>query len=126
MSAGRRAVHAPSLDVLGADRLPGALSIFKTDTATHAADRWYRVLCTAAVIWVSAHTHAGTLSAEHASPRTKVDAQATPVERPPRLDGTLDDPLWQSAPPISDFLQQEPHEGQAPTEQTEVRILYTR
>jgi len=53
------------------------------------------------------------------------DAQATRVERPPRLDGTLNDPLWQSAAPITGFRQREPHEGQAPTEQTEVRILYT-
>jgi hypothetical protein len=42
------------------------------------------------------------------------------------LDGTLDDPLWQHATPITNFLQREPYEGQAPTEQTEVRILYTK
>jgi hypothetical protein len=53
-------------------------------------------------------------------------AQAVPVDRAPRLDGTLDDPLWQQAAPIDDFLQREPFEGQPPTEQTEVRILYTK
>jgi hypothetical protein len=42
------------------------------------------------------------------------------------LDGTLDDPLWLQAAPISNFLQREPYEGQHPTEQTEVRILYTK
>jgi hypothetical protein len=42
------------------------------------------------------------------------------------LDGRLDDPLWQQASPISKFLQREPYEGQAPTEQTEVRILYDK
>ncbi len=42
------------------------------------------------------------------------------------MDGTLDDPLWQQATPITNFLQREPYEGQAPTEQTEVRILYTK
>ncbi len=57
------------------------------------------------------------------SPRVAI---ALRVERAPRLDGTLDDPLWQSAAPISDFLQREPYEGQPPTERTEVRILYTR
>src|SRR5579859_1079483 len=50
-------------------------------------------------------------------------AQAVRVERAPRLDGTLNDPLWQTAKPISDFHQREPHEGQAPMEKTEVRIL---
>jgi hypothetical protein len=53
-------------------------------------------------------------------------AKATPVERAPELDGTLDDPEWQSATPISGFLQREPFEGQAPTERTEVRILYDK
>lgn len=53
-------------------------------------------------------------------------AQASRVDGAPRLDGTLDDPLWQQAIPISKFLQREPTEGQAPTEQTEVRILYDK
>jgi hypothetical protein len=53
-------------------------------------------------------------------------AQASRVDRSPRLDGTLDDALWQLATPIDNFLQREPFEGQTPTEQTEVRILYSR
>lgn len=53
-------------------------------------------------------------------------ARAARVDRAPRLDGTLNDPLWQTADPISDFHQREPFEGQSPTEKTEVRILYTR
>lgn len=48
------------------------------------------------------------------------------VDHAPRLDGTLSDPLWQSAEPIADFRQREPYEGQMPTEKTEVQILYTR
>jgi hypothetical protein len=51
---------------------------------------------------------------------------ATRVDRPPRLDGTLDDPMWEKASAIANFLQREPFEGQAPTEKTEVRVLYTR
>ncbi len=54
------------------------------------------------------------------------DAHAIAVEHAPKLDGTLDDPLWQSALPITDFRQREPHEGQSATEKTEVRTLYTR
>src|SRR5215469_14617708 len=53
-------------------------------------------------------------------------SKATPVDRPPKLDGTLDDPLWQQATPITNFLQREPYEGQPPTERTEVRVLYTK
>jgi hypothetical protein len=53
-------------------------------------------------------------------------AQASRIEQPPKLDGTLDDPLWQQATPISNFVQREPFEGQTPTERTEVRILYSK
>ncbi len=53
-------------------------------------------------------------------------ATAIRVENPPKLDGTLHDPAWQNAEPITDFRQREPYEGQPATEKTEVRILYTR
>jgi len=52
-------------------------------------------------------------------------AHAVRVERSPKFDGTLDDPIWQQAVPITDFRQKEPYEGQPATERTEVRILYT-
>jgi hypothetical protein len=52
-------------------------------------------------------------------------AQAVRVERSSKFDGTLDDPIWQQAIPITDFRQKEPYEGQPATERTEVRILYT-
>jgi hypothetical protein len=53
-------------------------------------------------------------------------AEAMPVDLAPKLDGTLDDSLWQLAKPITDFRQREPLAGQPATEKTEVRILYTR
>jgi hypothetical protein len=53
-------------------------------------------------------------------------AVAVPIDHAPRLDGSLNDPLWQSAKVITDFRQREPHESEAATEKTEVRILYTR
>src|ERR1051326_7827243 len=52
-------------------------------------------------------------------------ARAVRVERPPRMDGTLNDPIWQQARPLTDFRQREPFEGQRATENTDVRILYT-
>ncbi|HEX6805816.1 MAG TPA: DUF5916 domain-containing protein [Terriglobales bacterium] len=60
-----------------------------------------------------------------AQPPTRT-AKATRVARAPKLDGTLDDPEWQSASAITNFLQREPFEGQTPTEKTEVRIVYDR
>jgi hypothetical protein len=53
-------------------------------------------------------------------------AEAVSVDHAPKLDGTLNDPVWLDAKPITDFRQREPHEGEPSTEKTEVRILYTR
>jgi hypothetical protein len=53
-------------------------------------------------------------------------ADTVPVDHTLKLGGTLDDPLWLNAKPITDFRQREPFEGKQPTEETEVRILYTR
>ena len=51
--------------------------------------------------------------------------QAVFSEQPPQLDGDLSDTVWQSAQPISDFILEEPVEGGPPTEETEIRVLYT-
>jgi len=70
----------------------------------------------------TSQTRAGAVTPE----QTGRLAQAARVDHAPKLDGTLDDPLWQQATPITNFRQREPYEGQPPTERTEVRILYTR
>jgi Domain of unknown function (DUF5916)/Carbohydrate family 9 binding domain-like len=74
---------------------------------------------------------ARALYAQNTTPRAGIIPQirlseAKRVEQAPRMDGTLNDPLWQEAAPITDFRQREPREGQPATEHTEVRILYTR
>jgi hypothetical protein len=51
-------------------------------------------------------------------------ASAAPATEPVRVDGRLDEPIWQTAPLISGFLQREPLEGRPVSERTEVRILY--
>src|SRR5438093_1542886 len=53
-------------------------------------------------------------------------ASASRIDLAPKLDGTLDDPIWQQASAIDNFLQREPFEGQPSTEKTEVRILYSK
>ena len=50
--------------------------------------------------------------------------QALKVTAPPRLDGRLDDPIWQKAAIISGFKQREPDEGRDASEPTTVRIAY--
>jgi hypothetical protein len=43
-----------------------------------------------------------------------------------RVDGQLDEALYTSATPISDFIQAEPAAGQPATERTEVWISFDR
>jgi hypothetical protein len=43
---------------------------------------------------------------------------------PPSIDGQLDEPAWQSAPVVDWFVQKEPNQGAAPSQKTEVRVLY--
>jgi len=40
------------------------------------------------------------------------------------VDGVLDEPVWQTAPAATGFVQAEPREGEAATERTEVRVAY--
>ena len=42
----------------------------------------------------------------------------------PRIDGSLDEAVWGSAPVIADFVQKIPVEGGEPSVATEVRLLY--
>jgi hypothetical protein len=84
----------------------------------------FLIAALAPLVWAEARPLAGEAPP---IPQTEARvAEAVRVEHPPRLDGTLNDPLWQSAKPITDFRQREPYEGQPPTEKTEVYILYTR
>lgn len=52
------------------------------------------------------------------------EIRAVKTERPPQIDGLLNDREWEIAVPVSDFTQYDPHEGSAPTESTEVRVLH--
>ena len=48
---------------------------------------------------------------------------ATVVQRPPVVDGRLDDEAWKAASVYDGFVQRELHEGEAVSERTEVRIV---
>ncbi len=52
-------------------------------------------------------------------------ATATRATGPIRIDGALDEESWQKAAAIGRLTQAEPNEGAAPSEDTEVRVLFT-
>jgi len=53
-----------------------------------------------------------------------VTVRAVRVDTPPRVDGVLDDPMYQTLEPISGFVQQDPDEGELATEPTLVWIMF--
>lgn len=56
--------------------------------------------------------------------RPRVRAIRIPEEQKITLDGKLDEPGWALAEPATNFIQQDPANGQPGTEKTEVRFLY--
>jgi hypothetical protein len=66
------------------------------------------------------------VSAAQRSAEERATARAVPTDTAIRVDGRLDEPAWRAAPAIAQFLQKDPQEGQAATERTEIRILYTK
>jgi hypothetical protein len=51
-------------------------------------------------------------------------SSALAVSDAPTIDGALDERMWKDAEPLTGFVQAEPFEGSAASENTEVRILY--
>jgi len=71
------------------------------------------------------------LSLEASSPRTAKPPAAYAISipafpSPPRIDGVLDDPFWESGALIEDFTQFEPLEGGTPSEKTKAYLGYDR
>lgn len=55
---------------------------------------------------------------------TSAHVLAVYTTTPPKIDGKLDDPVWQTAQASTVFTQKFPSEGDAPAEKTTLRILY--
>lgn len=50
--------------------------------------------------------------------------QATRIHEKLKIDGNLNEPAWQKANTINDFVMFRPNEGGTPTQRTEVKIIY--
>ncbi len=61
------------------------------------------------------------ISAQNA---VKKNIQAVRITTPPKIDGVLDDEVWSSASPATDFVQFVPYNGNPATYNSEVRFLY--
>ncbi|MDO7846961.1 DUF5916 domain-containing protein [Hymenobacter sp. M29] len=58
------------------------------------------------------------------TPAPKRQLQAVRISTPPKLDGLLDEAVWQSAPIATKFTELEPTPGRLEKYPTEVRVLY--
>ena len=52
------------------------------------------------------------------------DVQIQRVDSPISVDGQLDEPIWKTAPAITNFTQREPNQGNPGSQRTEVRVAY--
>jgi hypothetical protein len=53
-----------------------------------------------------------------------VTVRAVRIHTPPRIDAILDEALYQTLEPITNFIQQEPNEGEIATERTLVWLMF--
>ena len=88
-------------------------------------DRW----CFALVVCVSAlspavSTQSGSPQAVSSVLAARPVSSASRITDAPSIDGALDESVWQSAAPLTNFVQAEPFEGMPASENTEVKILY--
>lgn len=56
----------------------------------------------------------------------RVTIRAIRLAEPLRLDGVLEEAAYREHTPITEFIQQEPHEGEPATERTEAWVLFDR
>ena len=54
----------------------------------------------------------------------RATVRAVRLTEPLRVDGTLDEEMYETVMPLSDFIQQEPDEGAPATEKTEAWVFY--
>ncbi len=62
-------------------------------------------------------------AAAQTEPAPRLRASRAGVGGGPTVDGRVDDPVWATVPPHTDFVQQEPFDGEPATERTEIRFL---
>ena len=56
--------------------------------------------------------------------QSRPEVKAIRTNQPIKIDGSLDEEIWEKIDPISEFVQRLPQDGAKPTEKSEMRILY--
>lgn len=102
------------------------VSVVNVDGSLSVGRGWPRVVIAGAVLLSAPSTLHGQTVPPTGPAQASAAAVAVEVNLPPTLDGdVLDDPAWMGAPVISGFTQTQPNEGEAATESTEVRVVFS-
>ena len=99
-------------------------------TRSHAAR--VAAFCGTAILTCIASAVQAQSTAQSSSAKVQTSSSAAPLPVATasmatgaiNIDGKLDEAAWARATPITDFHQQQPNEGAAPSQKTEVRILF--
>ncbi|MCD4745058.1 MAG: carbohydrate binding family 9 domain-containing protein [Bacteroidales bacterium] len=54
----------------------------------------------------------------------KKSIKAVRISKPPKIDGILNDRVWENIPVATDFFQFDPYNGEPATQKTEIKIAY--
>ncbi len=76
------------------------------------------------IICISASVYGQTESENFPPPENPPEIIASRANEPIRVDGVLDEKIWQSAIPITDFFRREPRQGGPIKYKTDVRVIY--
>jgi hypothetical protein len=80
------------------------------------------ILLSLAISIAASTVHAQQTTKSQTDPRPK--AQATKRNGSVAIDGKLDEAAWAAAAPIGELTQAVPNEGRAPSEKTDIRVMY--
>ena len=95
------------------------MSHFTTDFESRGRWRVVRILM---LLWMYMLSVSISVDAQTERELPRMSAHRTTEEI--KIDGVLDEPVWQSVQPIRQLYQIQPDQGEPATEQSEVRILY--
>ena len=84
----------------------------------------FLLVCWLGLVTSAAWAQSKPADAAAATLAPKRQLQATRTSTPPKLDGLLDEAVWQTAPIATKFYEYEPTPGPVEKHPTEVRVLY--
>src|SRR6185369_7542913 len=83
------------------------------------------LLLTTLITWTVIHARPAKSQVPLAPVVSRPRTEATREEQAPKVDGRLDESLWQRAHFVRGFTQRDPHQGEKATQETEVAFVYT-